>query len=261
VAKRKALSKKVRFEVFKRDSFKCQYCGHSAPDVVLEVDHIHPVAGGGTNDITNLVTACDSCNGGKSATPLSDDAAVKKSKAQLDQLQARREQIEMMAEWQRGLVDLGELALRAFADLWAGLAVGWHINEAGRATARKWIQQFGVAEVLESARIAGAAYLKFEDGRATQESVTNAFGKIGGVCVTRQRERDCPDIRRLYYIRAILRRRMEEGSKYFDSREALTLMQDALKRGVTLHQIERAAKDAWSMYRFEAQLDEEGTNA
>ena len=43
MAKRKNLSKSVRFEVFKRDSFKCQYCGKSAPDVVLEVDHIIPV--------------------------------------------------------------------------------------------------------------------------------------------------------------------------------------------------------------------------
>lgn len=31
--KRKAISKRVRFEVFKRDSFKCQYCGKCAPDV------------------------------------------------------------------------------------------------------------------------------------------------------------------------------------------------------------------------------------
>ena len=30
--KRKTISKKTRFEVFKRDSFKCQYCGASAPE-------------------------------------------------------------------------------------------------------------------------------------------------------------------------------------------------------------------------------------
>ena len=29
--KRQAISKTVRFEVFKRDKFKCQYCGASAP--------------------------------------------------------------------------------------------------------------------------------------------------------------------------------------------------------------------------------------
>ena len=65
MAKRKNLSKSVRFEVFKRDSFKCQYCGKSAPDVVLEVDHIIPVSKGGDNDISNLITACFDCNRGK----------------------------------------------------------------------------------------------------------------------------------------------------------------------------------------------------
>jgi len=37
-SKRKPLSKKLRFEVFKRDSFACQYCGAKAPDVLLEVE-------------------------------------------------------------------------------------------------------------------------------------------------------------------------------------------------------------------------------
>ena len=54
MAERKALSKKIRFEVFKRDKFQCQYCGSSAPDVVLNVDHFDPVANGGTNELVNL---------------------------------------------------------------------------------------------------------------------------------------------------------------------------------------------------------------
>lgn len=36
MSKRKSISKKLRFEVFKRDGFTCQYCGRMAPDVVLE---------------------------------------------------------------------------------------------------------------------------------------------------------------------------------------------------------------------------------
>ena len=48
---RKPLSKKIRFEVFKRDKFTCQYCGRMSPDVILEVDHIEPVAEGGDNEI------------------------------------------------------------------------------------------------------------------------------------------------------------------------------------------------------------------
>jgi hypothetical protein len=68
--KRKNLSKKVRFDVFKRDGFKCAYCGRATPAVVLEVDHIEPVADGGTNEKENLITSCKDCNQGKGKTPL-----------------------------------------------------------------------------------------------------------------------------------------------------------------------------------------------
>lgn len=80
---RKPLTKKTRFEVFKRDQFVCQYCGSHPPSVVLHVDHIHPVAEGGTNDIDNLVTACQACNLGKGATLLSNAPAGIKEKAEL----------------------------------------------------------------------------------------------------------------------------------------------------------------------------------
>ena len=69
-ARRKPLSKKLRFEVFKRDGFACQYCGAHPPDVLLEIDHIIPVKEGGDNDESNLFTACIDCNRGKGATPL-----------------------------------------------------------------------------------------------------------------------------------------------------------------------------------------------
>lgn len=67
MSERKPLSKRERFEIFKRDQFTCQYCGCQPPDVVLHVDHINPVANGGGNETMNLVTACESCNQGKAA--------------------------------------------------------------------------------------------------------------------------------------------------------------------------------------------------
>lgn len=63
MADRKAIPNYIRFQVFKRDKFTCQYCGRSG--VELEVDHITPVANGGANDIDNLITACKDCNRGK----------------------------------------------------------------------------------------------------------------------------------------------------------------------------------------------------
>jgi hypothetical protein len=67
---RKPLSKRARFEVFKRDGFRCTYCGQRPPEVVLVVDHVVPVASGGTNEEANLTTSCYTCNAGKGAVQL-----------------------------------------------------------------------------------------------------------------------------------------------------------------------------------------------
>lgn len=67
-----SISKKLRFEIFKRDSFTCKYCGSKSPEVVLEIDHIIPKSKGGTNGEMNLTTSCYSCNRGKRDTKLSE---------------------------------------------------------------------------------------------------------------------------------------------------------------------------------------------
>lgn len=67
---RTPLSKRRRFDVFKRDSFTCCYCGQQPPTAVLEIDHIVPVVEGGSDDIDNLATSCFDCNRGKAAVPL-----------------------------------------------------------------------------------------------------------------------------------------------------------------------------------------------
>lgn len=89
--KRKPISKKLRFEVFKRDEFTCQYCGATPPRVILECDHIDPVANGGSNDIDNLITACFDCNRGKSADLLSD--VPKALKDRTEEIKEREAQI------------------------------------------------------------------------------------------------------------------------------------------------------------------------
>lgn len=67
-----AVSKRVRYEVLKRDNHTCRYCGASAPDVTLHVDHVIPLALGGSDKPDNLVTACKDCNLGKTSTSATD---------------------------------------------------------------------------------------------------------------------------------------------------------------------------------------------
>jgi hypothetical protein len=69
-----AVSKRLRYEILRRDQHTCRYCGAGAPDVPLRVDHVTPVALGGTDTPDNLVTSCEPCNSGKSSATV--DSAV-----------------------------------------------------------------------------------------------------------------------------------------------------------------------------------------
>lgn len=64
---RSLITPKVRFEVFRRDGYRCQICGRTqAEGAKLVVDHIVPVARGGQSTMDNLQTLCFECNAGKS---------------------------------------------------------------------------------------------------------------------------------------------------------------------------------------------------
>ena len=66
---------RLRFNVIKRDHFKCCVCGASPskdPSVVLHVDHIIPYSKGGETVIENLQTLCSKCNLGKGNLTISD---------------------------------------------------------------------------------------------------------------------------------------------------------------------------------------------
>lgn len=63
-----AVSKRLRYEILRRDNHACRYCGATAPGVKLNVDHVIPQALGGSDKPTNLVTSCAECNGGKTSS-------------------------------------------------------------------------------------------------------------------------------------------------------------------------------------------------
>lgn len=174
MAERKQLSKKARFEVFKRDSFMCQYCGQSAPDVVLEVDHIVPVAEGGDNDIMNLITSCRDCNRGKGKKTLSDRSTISKQKERLDELNKRKQQLAMMLEWKKSLMDIEEEELDTLSSLFA-VECGASLNDNGLRILRDVLRKFGFEEVYEAIKIAGSKYFPSE-----------VLKRLGGICYNRK---------------------------------------------------------------------------
>jgi hypothetical protein len=95
-----AVSKKTRFEVFKRDAFTCQYCGRTPPQVVLELDHVIPKYRKGKEQIENYITACFDCNRGKGKRQLTELPPAIKDK--LPKFRETYEQLKAYNEYLKG---------------------------------------------------------------------------------------------------------------------------------------------------------------
>lgn len=238
--KRKGLSKKLRFEIFKRDSFKCQYCGRSAPDVLLQVDHIKPVADGGTDDMINLLTCCSDCNAGKGARALDDNSVLVKQRQQLEEINERREQLKMMMEWHKQLLNLDEEKVDFVAQLFTE-RTGYHLNDSGRETVRRLVKAHPMDRIISSLNDSANQYLELNpDGKGyTQKSTDKAFDYIERICRMKVLYEAKPYLRELYYIRAILNNRLN----YCDARKAIRLLESAHLAGYDIDFLKRIALD------------------
>lgn len=241
---RAAMSKKLRFDVFKRDSFCCQYCGESAPNVILHADHIKPISKGGKTEMLNLVTSCAGCNGGKGARELSDDSAVSAQKRQLAELQEKRIQLDMMLEWRSGVQGIDEDALAAAVDAIEDYMYGHTVNEYGKKTLNRLIKKHGLPDVFKGIDQAADVYLKYDDdGYVLAKSASLMFNKLGGIC----KHLNASDFdKRKHYVKGICRNRFS----YFNEKRFWVYMTDAHEFGVDITEIEAIAKtaDNWTQF-------------
>lgn len=245
MSKRKPISKKLRFEVFKRDSFSCQYCGASAPDVVLHIDHIHPVSKGGDNDILNLITSCESCNNGKRDILLSDNSMLEKQKQQLDELNEKREQLEMMIAWREELKGFdNDIVCRAaeyFEECINNVAT---VNENGLVNMKKWVKRFDFELLLEAIDKSVEQYFNVDD----YDSVGKAFSMIPRIANIRKKEKETGRSEsHLFYIRGIIRNRFH----YCNDWKAIELLRKADELDVPEEELKQIALQAknWSQWR------------
>lgn len=149
---RKPIGKKLRFEVFKRDSFTCTYCGGQPPKVLLHVDHIMPVKAGGGNDIDNLTTACDACNFGKGANELTNVPLTVKEKTEI--LREKEEQIvafnTLIHSKMERLEETAWIVAEVFMDFWGDTS----IRKDKFASIKKFCEQLDLGTLCEAANMA-----------------------------------------------------------------------------------------------------------
>jgi hypothetical protein len=175
---RKPISARRRFDVFKRDSFACQYCGAHPPAALLECDHITPVAEGGGNEIDNLVTACVPCNRGKAAVPLCvvpQSLASKAAEIAERERQLRGWSDVLSAKRQR----LDDETWRVLGVIFPGAS---QVSKADFQSVRRFIERLGLHPTLDAAEIAAARMWRAGPSR---------FRYFCGVCWNKARGQEC----------------------------------------------------------------------
>lgn len=170
-----AISKRTRFEVLRRDNHACRYCGATAPEAILTVDHVTPVALGGSDDPDNLVAACQDCNYGKAST--SPDSTLVADVAQ-DALRWAKA-IEKASE----LIEVDRTERNQFQaefnDLWEDLIVGFNNVPAYRPSS--WAEDI---DMLRSRGLSKASIMEafwITEGARTVQS-RNKWRYFCGIC-------------------------------------------------------------------------------
>jgi hypothetical protein len=241
---REPLSKKIRFEVFKRDSFKCQYCGRSAPDVILNVDHIVPVAEGGTNDIMNLLTSCFDCNNGKRARQLSDNTIIQKQYNELEKLNERREQLEMMIEWRETLEGLQNTELEYFERIFSE-KFNRMLTQHGKKNVIRLIKKYGLKLVLDKLE---AIYLQ-DIKDIDYITLLEKYLKVADA------EKEKPYLKDAFYIRKIIDNRFELSP--YDKGRLLKVIEDRIINNYKIEWLKQCAQECNSLWQFYKWLEDE----
>ncbi|HKO90008.1 MAG TPA: HNH endonuclease, partial [Polyangiaceae bacterium] len=183
--KRKSLSVKTRFQVLKRDRYTCQYCGAHPPDVLVVVDHVVPVAAGGSNDPSNLRTACQPCNGGKSDGLLEEGDLLTPSARTLEEQSERLRQAKAYAKLVEDMRAHDDDRVGMVISAWAKAFQAREVTEDGKscwqlgpgelfpgeASVRKVLKRLPLEAVLDAVDITAAKM-----GRGNRGAESYFFG-------------------------------------------------------------------------------------
>ncbi|MFF4179576.1 HNH endonuclease [Streptomyces sp. NPDC001750] len=175
------VGQRLRYEILRRDDHTCRYCGAKAPTVKLAVDHVVPQALGGTDEPSNLVTACEECNSGKASVPPDADIvadvakdAVRWATAMKEAAAAAREDYSTRLAYRDGFTALWEEWTYGADNKTFPLPDGWEGS-------------------IDSFRAAGLEAFAFEDAirlamSNTKVTGANKFRYFCGVAWTRVRQ-------------------------------------------------------------------------
>lgn len=235
------ITKGMRFEVLRRDNFRCHYCGEESKNTKLQVGHIVPVSMGGSSDISNLVAACHDCNSGKGAKPIDEKHTAQDAKKHL------KAQAKKIKEMKR-VVDAINLKRQAessefeiFATSWVkafgdcGYTVNRNYIDSQRVKVKTKVKAYGIEICCETlASVIEQSINSY--GESTDQSL--CFGYWMKVV-----QYGNSNVRmRMSYLTAIFKNRCPEFEDEDEKRDIYQFVQSKISEGIDIEEIISIAK-------------------
>lgn len=147
------ITKKTRFEVFKRDGFQCAYCGRTPPEITLEIDHIEPISKGGKDDMENLLTSCFDCNRGKKNIRL--DKIPTKLEENIEVIKEKEEQYKEYKKLLNKIEKRIQKEINEIDDIYNSYFPEYRFSEKFKElTIKRFLNQLSTQEIKEAIYLA-----------------------------------------------------------------------------------------------------------
>ena len=184
----------------------------------------------------NLITSCFDCNSGKGARQLSDNTIIQKQYNELEKLNERREQLEMMIEWRKSLECLQNTELEYFDNVLSD-KFNKSLSDHGKKKVAAMIKKYSLNELLTIIDIIQEKDIK--------ENIIDTMEKWARV---REGEKDKPYLKEMFYIRKILDNKFELSQ--YDKGKILKVLEDRILNDYNIEWLKECAKECSSLWQF-----------
>ena len=243
--------KRIKFEVFEKDSFKCQYCGSVAPIVTLQLRRIQEIQQSEKwLDTAFLSTSCAACEKKQAGEA---ENAKRSEFISIDELEERLQQLKMLINWRKGMLKIRKQQLANLVQYWENKVPKSPVDNIQRREILRYINKFSGDEIRAAMDMAADKFLKTEaDGSLNQESISNALHKIPEICAQKTQIANNHETDGLFQINELLKTNI---TGFFDSRRAFQWLNYARSWEISLDDLTTMASAVTSWTQFSLNID------
>jgi hypothetical protein len=243
--------KRIKYEVFEKDSFKCQFCGKGVPLVTLQLIRIQDTQQNDEwLDTAFLSTSCKICEKKKSGV---DEKILNNGYLSIDELEERLQQLKMLINWRRGMLNIRKQQLANLVSYWEKKLPGFSVDNDQKKFMATYISKYSSDEIKSAMDMAVDKFIKYsDDGILDKNSIRTAFAKIPDICLTKTEIVSTHESDGLQRIHDQLKSNIDG---FFDSRRANQWLSYARSWEVQIEDLYKMATSVRSWTQFSVNID------